>query len=79
MARGSLGESSMRAVFVGTVVLGCAASIAACAHEEVRPAVTPQAPEPRVSSSPASGPAQYLVADPSPRGGPILALGSSAS
>ncbi len=69
----------MRAVFVGTVVLGCAASIAACAHEEVRPAVTPQAPEPRGSSSPASGPAQYLVADPSPRGGPILALGASAS
>lgn len=69
----------MRAVFLGTVVLGCAASIAACAHEDVRPTVTPQAAEPRSSVSPAAGPPQYLVADPAPRGGgPILALSTAA-
>ena len=73
-------RETMRGVLPGTlVVLAVAAVVTACAHEESKTVETPRVPEPR-SSPPESGPPQYLIADPSPRGGGVtLALGSAGS
>lgn len=72
-------ESSMRAVFPGTVLLAFVAAAAACAHEDVRVRASSSARvEPRASAEP-SGPPQYLVADPSSRGAVVLALGSAGA
>src|SRR5688572_25154695 len=73
-------ETGMRAVLPGTLVfLSAAAVVTACAHEEPKKVETPQVAEQR-SASKDSGPPQYLIADPSPRGGgPTLSLGSGGS
>jgi hypothetical protein len=72
--------TSMRAVLPGTLVLlAAAAVVTACAHDEAKKVETPQVPEQHASSK-ESGPPQYLIADPSPRGGGVtLALGSAGT
>lgn len=73
-------QTEMRAVLPGTLVLfAVAAVVSACAHDEQKRVETPQAPEQRTASKD-NGPPQYLIADPSPRGGNVtLALGSAGS
>lgn len=72
-------ETAMRKALLGSLVLS-AGAIIACAHEEPHKVETPQAPEQR-SAAKESGPPQYLIADPSPRGGGgvTVALGSAGS